>query len=59
VLDLTGQVTEAKIDELVALICDKGQDVGSRLAHGAPFLLVANRERRFVSAARFASVAAM
>jgi hypothetical protein len=39
-LDLTGQVAEAKIDELVALIGDKGQDVGSRLAHGCSFRLV-------------------
>jgi hypothetical protein len=36
-LDLAWQVTEAKVDELVALVSDKGQDVGSRLAHGNSF----------------------
>ena len=44
-LDLAGQVTEAKVDELVPLVGDEGQDVGSRLAHGAPFGWVAKRER--------------
>ena len=44
-LDLAGQVAEAKVDELVPLVGDEGQDVGSRLAHGAPFGWVAKRER--------------
>jgi hypothetical protein len=39
VLNLTGQVTETQIDELVSLTLDEGQDVGSRLGHDASFQL--------------------
>ena len=38
-LDLAGQVTESKIDELVPLVFDEGQDVAWRLGHGASFRL--------------------